>query len=145
MLHVQLITGTLAVFATVILHVSGLVMIWVYANRHPGLTTANATPSQTIFSFASVVLAILVLHIFGVWFWAVLYMLLGEFSVFTEALYFSSATATTLGYGDITLSADWRLMGTFEAMGGMILFGVSTAFLMQYLRRLWGTSISSEG
>ena len=45
-------------------------------------------------------------------------------------------TATTLGYGDITLSEEWRLLGAFEAMGGLILFATSTAFLMRAVRNV---------
>ena len=52
-----------------------------------------------------------------------------------DALYFSVVTSTTLGYGDMLLSERWRLLSTFEAMGGLILFGVSTAYLLALLRR----------
>ena len=66
-----------------------------------------------------------------------MYYFLDEFNEIEEALYFSVVTITTLGYGDITLSEQWRLLGTFEAMGGLILFGVSVAFMMEVVRRLF--------
>ena len=69
--------------------------------------------------------------------WAIIYLQLGEFEVLTDALYFSVVTSTTLGYGDIVLSSKWQLLGTFEAMGGLILFGTSTAFLLNVMRRLF--------
>ena len=52
-----------------------------------------------------------------------------------DALYFSVVTSTTLGYGDMLLSERWQLLSTFEAMGGLILFAVSTAYLLALLRR----------
>lgn len=59
--------------------------------------------------------------------WAGLFMLLGEFEQFATALYFSGVNFTTLGYGDITLSAQWQLLGPLEAANGILMFGVSTA------------------
>ena len=68
------------------------------------------------------------------WGWATIYYILGEFSDMQQSLYFSVVTATTLGYGDLTLSDRWQLLSSFEAMGGLILFGVSVAFLFEILR-----------
>jgi hypothetical protein len=51
--------------------------------------------------------------------------------------YFSVVTATTLGYGDVTLSEQWQLLGTFEAMAGLMLFGTSTIFFLAAMQRLF--------
>jgi len=59
--------------------------------------------------------------------WAGLFVLLGEFDSLATALYFSGVSFTTLGYGDIVLSAQWRLLGPLEAANGILMFGVSTA------------------
>jgi hypothetical protein len=59
--------------------------------------------------------------------WAGLFMLLGEFDSFATALYYSGVNFTTLGYGDIVLSPQWRLLGPLEAANGILMFGVSTA------------------
>ena len=52
-------------------------------------------------------------------------------------MYFSVVTTTTLGYGDFTLSDRWRVLASFQAIGGLILFGASTAFLFEIIRRLF--------
>ena len=62
------------------------------------------------------------------WFWAYIYLLLGEFQTINDALYFSISTATTVGYGDVVMSEQWRLLSSFEAMGWWLLFGPSTVF-----------------
>jgi hypothetical protein len=59
--------------------------------------------------------------------WAGLFMLLDEFDSFATALYYSGVNFTTLGYGDIVLSPQWRLLGPLEAANGILMFGVSTA------------------
>ena len=53
-----------------------------------------------------------------------------------RALYFSTVTFTTLGYGDITLLPRWQLISAFEATNGIVLFGVSTAFIFTVIQRL---------
>ena len=91
------------------------------------------------------VVQVLVLTIVGLFFvhiveilsWAVMYLWLGEFESLERALYFSAVTFTTLGYGDITLQERWQLLSSVEAVNGIILFGVSTAFLFAVMRKLF--------
>ncbi|RJG10868.1 two pore domain potassium channel family protein [Pseudomonas cavernicola] len=61
--------------------------------------------------------------------WAALFMLLGEFGDFATALYHSGVNFATLGYGDIVMSARWRLLGPLEAANGILMFGVSTSVM----------------
>lgn len=61
--------------------------------------------------------------------WAVLFLLLGEFGDFATAMYHSAVNFVTLGYGDIVMSARWRLLGPLESVNGILMFGVSTAVM----------------
>ena len=61
--------------------------------------------------------------------WALLFFLLGEFDDFSSAFYHSSVNFSTLGYGDIVMSEDWRLLGPLEAANGILMFGVSTSVM----------------
>jgi voltage-gated potassium channel Kch len=49
---------------------------------------------------------------------------------FEEALYFSTVTFTTVGYGDTVLDRESRQLATFEAVSGWIIFGWATALIM---------------
>lgn len=51
-------------------------------------------------------------------------------------LYFSTVTFTTLGYGDVTLDAGWRLFASIQAAVGTIMFGWTTAIVMAVLQRM---------
>ena len=51
----------------------------------------------------------------ALWIWAILFVWLGEFDTIADAIYFSSVSATTLGYGDVTLSGRWQLLSGFIA------------------------------
>ncbi|WP_286977133.1 ion channel [Pseudomonas sp.] len=61
--------------------------------------------------------------------WAQVFIWLGEFSDFTAALYHSGVNFATLGYGDIVMSEQWRLLGPLEASNGILMFGVSTSVM----------------
>ena len=70
----------------------------------------------------------------GLWAWA--YLVVGALEGVEQAFYFSMVTLTTLGYGEITLEPDWRLLASFEAATGIIMFGWTTALVVTYLQRL---------
>lgn len=68
--------------------------------------------------------------------WAVVYLAVGAIPNFETALYFSTVTLTTLGYGDVVLHGDWRLLASFQAVTGIIVFGWTTALLVELIQRL---------
>lgn len=59
--------------------------------------------------------------------WAILYRMLDAFPDFETALYFSGVTFTSLGYGDVVLTAPVRLLAPLQAATGLIMFGITTA------------------
>lgn len=54
-----------------------------------------------------------------------------------KGIYFTAASITTLGYGDILLKYPWRHLGTLIAINGVLMFGCSTAFLFVILQQVW--------
>ncbi len=79
-------------------------------------------------------------HYVDIALWALAYWCFSgraEFADFESAVYFSSVTYTTLGYGDIVLTNNWRLVCGVEAMNGILLFGWSTALLFLLVQKLW--------
>ena len=83
-----------------------------------------------------VVLGIVAIHTVEIWLYGFAFWAIGAVHDFESALYFSTVTFTTLGYGDIVLDGKWRLFGAIEAGNGLILFGWSTAFLLSVTGRL---------
>lgn len=69
------------------------------------------------------------------WLWALFLYQLGLFPSLEAAIYFTSVAFTTLGFGDITLSIEWRLLSGMVATNGFILFGLGTAFLFEAIIR----------
>jgi hypothetical protein len=72
------------------------------------------------------------LHLIQASIWALVYLLLpgiNDFENFEKAFYFSLVTFTTLGYGDITIGSEHRILAGLESINGIILIGWSTAFM----------------
>jgi len=87
-------------------------------------------------AIAGVVVTLFLVGLVEAAIWARTYVWVGALSSFEEALYFSIVTFTTLGFGDITLTPDWRLLGSIEAATGIILFGWSTALVFAFVQRI---------
>ena len=66
--------------------------------------------------------------------WACLFLALGQFEEFHAAFYFSMVNFTTLGYGDLVMTEDRRLLGALEAANGVLMFGLSTSVLYSVVR-----------
>ncbi|MDZ7627902.1 MAG: ion channel [Parvularculaceae bacterium] len=86
-----------------------------------------------VLSAASLIL--LAAHSAEVAAWAGVMVKAGAFTEFEEAFYFASVAFTTLGFGDVLLPADWRLLSGAIAADGFILFGMSAAFLFEAVRK----------
>ncbi|MEM6411386.1 MAG: potassium channel family protein [Pseudomonadota bacterium] len=91
-----------------------------------------------------IVLMLFVLHSAEVWVYACAYQILGEFSSFEDALYFSATTFSTVGYGDLIISSEWRLLAALESMNGFLLIGWSTAFLVSVTAKVRSFEIDVE-
>ncbi|MEH0154912.1 potassium channel family protein [Limibacter armeniacum] len=69
--------------------------------------------------------------------WACCYLYLDAIKGFENAVYFSVVTITTLGYGDITLYDEWKLLSALEAAVGVIMFGWSTAIVISAVQYIY--------
>ncbi len=81
------------------------------------------------------VLYILLVHTINVWIWAIVFMLVGAFAEFEPALYFSLVSFTTVGFGDITLGHEWRILSGLTAANGFLTFGWSAAYMVDLVRK----------
>jgi hypothetical protein len=87
------------------------------------------------------VLLLTVLHAVEASAWAGAYVVLGARADFASAMLYSLSAMTTYGHADVFLAKHWQLMGAIEALNGMMLFGLSTAFLFAVLREHWPTRV----
>jgi hypothetical protein len=79
------------------------------------------------------------LHALEAGIWAIIYRVVGAVPDGKSALLYSLNAITTYGHSDLNLAPHWELMGAVEALNGMLLFGLTTAFLYGMLQRVWPT------
>lgn len=137
MLLLQFALGTLIILSTVIIHALFLTNIFELIERISPLIFKLTKRFWLAILMVITVWLVFVAHIVEIWIWAGLYLSLDEFNSFSDALYFSTSTFTTVGYGDIVLSEKWRLISSFQAANGFILFGWSTAFIFEIMSKLY--------
>ena len=70
----------------------------------------------------------------SVWLWAISLYWLDIFTTLEASVYFALVAFTTLGFGDILLPQEWRLLGGMAAANGLLTFGLLTAILVEILR-----------
>ena len=131
--------GLLVVGITVVIQGYGT-YFWMrkFQDYHERLTAEEfRRKTVRILIFTSSYLIFIHLIQSGIWAW--LYVLLpgiDEFESFEKAIYFSLVTFTTLGYGEITIDSDNRILAGLEAINGIILIGWSTAFMFSVFQEL---------
>lgn len=55
-----------------------------------------------------------------------------------SALYFSMVTFTTVGYGDVVVTGNWRILAALESANGVVIFGWTTALIVYVVQQLYG-------
>lgn len=80
-----------------------------------------------------IMLVMLVGNLLQVVIWAELFRVKGEFTDFATAFYHSLVNFATLGYGDIVMGEERRLLGALEATNGSLMLGLTTGFLFAVL------------
>ena len=98
-----------------------------YMNHRFGEKNTSILSHLLIFSVVMTMLMIGNLAQISVW--GLLFLSLDEFEKFTNAFYYSAVNFSSLGYGDIVMSEQHRLLGALEALNGILMIGISTAAL----------------
>jgi hypothetical protein len=122
--------GVPLIVANLVMHVVGLSLIGAFVLGDYASILRNRTASVDFVMVVGVtaVLTIL-LHALESAIWAAAYVLLGALSDKKTAILYSLGAMTTYGHANIHLNPRWELLGTMEALQGMLLFGLTTAFL----------------
>ena len=141
---VRFLIGIALVFGTTLIHLACTLMVvrWVrgVTRRHASVHTLTLRGAVLgglvmLMSLAAYLESVL---------WAGFYVIVGALPTFSEAVYFSLVTFTTLGYGDVTLSEEWRILAALEAANGIMMFGWTTAIIVAVFRRLLSDSVADD-
>ena len=133
-------TGLLIMFLTTVVQGAFMmagahVLEWRLARRGPvndPLHRAVLVSVLTLWMFLAIVVE--------VWMWALLYLynpLITALPDLETAFYFSMVTFTTLGYGDVVLTGEWRSLASIQAANGVIIFGWTTALIFYFIQKIY--------
>jgi sterol desaturase/sphingolipid hydroxylase (fatty acid hydroxylase superfamily) len=135
-MFVQIAIGTGLLLANILIAaMAAMVLEGLLARTHAWLIREPQRPKLVVL-LAGVSTCVLGVVTAGVWLWAMAYYALGVFGTLEEAVYFSLVSYTTLGFGDVLLSQQWRLLAGMEAANGFLNFGLLTALLIEGLRQV---------
>ena len=122
MLHHALIAAAL-VAATVAVHAAGFGLIL------GKLLKRHAAPPATFWPITWLLIRLawqlMLIHLAEISVWALFYRWQHCLPDAESAFYFSGVTYTTIGYGDLVLSKEWRLLAPLEGLAGILMCGLS--------------------
>ncbi len=140
----HLLVALLLTAITVVLHgVGSLILARMFADRRRASTEPLA-PWQVVRRTVGLVSFLLLLHLIEASVWAECYWLMGLFPDMETAGYYSLTSYTTVGYGDVHLSSNWRMLGPIESGVGVLMFGWSIALMVAILGRDFGARFPAD-
>jgi hypothetical protein len=133
-MFINLLLGCVTVFITMGIQITAVVYLLQYLFKILSRRDRrNSSKSRTTYVISMMMILLFVGHLIQVAVWAVLFMQLGEFSDYATAFYHSMVNFASLGYGDIVMSENWRLLGAIEASTGVLMFGLSAGALLSIM------------
>lgn len=119
---------------TVLIHAAGFnLMLRLLRNL---LAAVPTQPWPVLWLLIRVTWLLVLIHVAEIIVWALFYLSEGWLPDLESAFYFSAATYTTLGYGDLLLAAPWRMLGPIEALAGILMTGLSAALFFVLATRI---------
>ena len=142
---IELLVAVGLAFLCLLLHVVGILVMseWLLHRREH----IEETRGSVGFGVLLLVLfsLIMLLHLTEASLWAVFYYKRSLFVDLETSLYFSLGSYTTIGFGDVLLPQRWRLLAGIEAITGVLLCGVSTAFIFAVMTAMVQMRIRRSG
>jgi len=135
--------GLSLITLTTAVHAFGVVMIFRGLRRSGQIGRVRERHVRHPIALAGALIAVVVLlltmlHGIETGIWAAAYLAVGAIGSEREAMLYSLDSFTTRGASDVLLGPKWQLLGALEAADGMLLFGISTAFIFAVFQRIVG-------
>lgn len=132
----QIAIGTALILITIVFAAVAFWLSETLVTRASPWLIRRPHPPKLVLVLVMAVLMVLGVLTLSVWLWAVAFVALGVFDAMEPAAYFSIVAFTTLGFGDVLLPTEWRILGGMTAANGLLNIGLFTALLVEALRRV---------
>ncbi len=136
-MRLPLIAGFTLIALNVAIHAVGVVTLLRLLAAYRPFWRRHASSLVTVLSLSWVVATLVFLHMVELMVWASYFRLQGLFPDFETATYFSLATYTTTGFGDVVLTKDWRILGSVEGLVGILMMSWSGAILIGVITNIY--------
>lgn len=133
---IQILLGVGLILATTVVAGLGFLVIETMLDRFQNWLLRPPHAIKMLVLLCSSVTWFLLIVTIAVWIWAIAFLALDIFVTVEAAVYFSIVSFTTLGFGDILLPQDWRLLAGMSAINGLLMIGLQAAMLIEALRRI---------
>jgi hypothetical protein len=141
MLPKLLVAGCLLAL-TVTIHAAGLAAALRYAQ------VWRAGPDTQFWSMTWLLIRVawwlILVHLMEIAVWAMFYWWQECLPDAESSFYFSGVTYATVGYGDLVLPIEWRLLGPVEGLAGILMCGLSTGFFFAVVIKVFGVRSGFE-
>ena len=121
---------------SVVIQVLGVLSMLRYLGRRMAQDKLGQGLWGDVIAMSTVMSVLFIGHLVQIGIWAKLFIAIGEFPDYTTAFYHSAVNFASLGYGDMVMSEEWRLLGALEAGNGVLMFGLSAAAMYALVIKL---------
>ena len=132
----NILIAAFLIVVTVVIH-AGAMMLALRGLRNQVGGWRQRLRQRYFYRVGGIILLMFLASLIEVLVWAGAYLALDAIQGLERAFYFSMVTFTTLGYGDVLLEERWRLLASFEAANGIIMFGWTTAIVMAVVHHVY--------
>ena len=136
MILINLAIGLLTMMGCLIVQISFSFWSLCYARRQADEPWRGHGLLAGILTLLMAMLIMMLGNFLQIVLWGTLFFWLDEFGEFYEAVYHSAVNFTSLGYGDVVMSAHRKLLGPLETLNGILMLGLTSAVLLSILQYL---------
>ena len=134
--------ASLLLAITVVVHAVGMIILlrWV-VRAHAGVGPRFWAMTWLLIRLAWCLIAV---HLVEIAIWALFFWRQKCLPDLESVFYFAGVTYTTVGYGDLVLPKEWRLLGPIEGLTGILMCGLSTGFFFAVVSKIYRAQSDAE-
>jgi voltage-gated potassium channel len=140
----EISVAAVIVVVCLLLHVAGILLMAEWLLQHRQYFERSGARIHVSFLMIMLFSGIMLLHVAEAGLWAVFYYSRALFPDFETSLYFSVVSYAAIGYGDVLLPRNWRLLGAIEGVSGLLLCGISTAFIFAVMNAMFKARMQQQ-
>jgi hypothetical protein len=131
------------VAVTVAVHALGLALLF------KGLTKSMAQAPTSLWAVTGILIRLIwwliLIHVVEIAVWGIFYSWQGCLPDAESSFYFAGVTYTTVGYGDLVLPKEWRMLGPVEGLTGILMCALSGGLVFAVVSRIFASRVSAAG